>query len=142
MSDTATRFGCFTSIPSFPMGLIFLAAGTSVPDLVASMAVAREGFADMAAANAIGGNTFKNFVGLGFPWLVSTLYQGPTEVPAGEMTEAMILCVLTLIAYIVAVRLNGWVLNRQIGTFMIVVYACGILYCLIRHYTHYRNQTD
>merc|ERR1719231_367262 len=29
MSDAATRFGCTTSIPSFPMGLIFLAAGTS-----------------------------------------------------------------------------------------------------------------
>merc|ERR1719408_969306 len=107
MSDSATRFGCTTDIPTFPMGVVFLAAGTSVPDLVASVAVARKGFADMAAANAIGGNTFKNFVGLGFPWLVSTLVKGPVAVPAGEMTEAMILLVIALVSYIGAVRLNG-----------------------------------
>lgn len=142
MSDSATLFGCTTDIPTFPMGLIFLAAGTSVPDLVASVSVARAGYADMAAANAIGGNTFKNFVGLGFPWLISAMYQGPTEVPAGELSEAMVLLAITLVLYVVAVRFNDWMLNRTIGAYMIIVYALGIIYCLIRNYTYFQYQNQ
>lgn len=140
MSDSASRFGCTTSIPPFMMGLVFLAGGTSVPDLVASIAVAREGFADMAAANAIGGNTFKNFIGLGVPWLASALYQGPTEVPAGEFIEVCALMAITLVFYVACVRINGWVLNRMIGTWMMIVYSLSILYCVIRHYTYYAHQ--
>ena len=40
------------------MGLTFLAAGTSIPDLITSVIVARKGFGDMAVSSSVGSNIF------------------------------------------------------------------------------------
>lgn len=58
------------------MGVTALAAGTSVPDAMGSLLVAREGHGDMAVSNAIGSNVFDILLGLGLPWLVSSLLFG------------------------------------------------------------------
>ena len=52
------------------MGTVVLAAGTSVPDALASISVARAGLGDMAVANAVGSNVFDIWLGLGLPWSV------------------------------------------------------------------------
>ena len=52
------------------IALTVLAAGTSVPDLLSSLAVARQGRGGMAVSNAIGSNTFDILIGLGAPWLL------------------------------------------------------------------------
>ena len=59
-------------IPDTVMGITFLAAGTSVPDTIASILVARNGYGDMAVSNSIGSNVFDIFLGLGLPWLLKT----------------------------------------------------------------------
>uniref|UniRef100_A0A3B4UVC3 Solute carrier family 24 member 6a n=1 Tax=Seriola dumerili TaxID=41447 RepID=A0A3B4UVC3_SERDU len=60
-------------IPEVIMGITFLAAGTSVPDCMASLIVARQGMGDMAVSNTIGSNIFDVLLGLGFPWALRTL---------------------------------------------------------------------
>ena len=45
------------------MGLTFLAAGTSIPDLFTSVIVARKGFGDMAVSSSVGSNIFDVTVG-------------------------------------------------------------------------------
>ena len=45
------------------MGLTFLAAGTSIPDLITSVLVARKGFGDMAVSSSIGSNLFDVTIG-------------------------------------------------------------------------------
>ena len=45
------------------IGLTVLAAGTSVPDLLTSVIVARKGFGDMAISSSIGSNIFDITVG-------------------------------------------------------------------------------
>lgn len=45
------------------MGLTFLAAGTSVPDLITSVIVAKQGHGDMAVSSSIGSNIFDVCVG-------------------------------------------------------------------------------
>jgi Ca2+/Na+ antiporter len=45
------------------MGLTILAAGTSIPDLVTSVIVARKGLGDMAVSSSIGSNLFDICVG-------------------------------------------------------------------------------
>ena len=61
------------------MGLTLLAAGTSVPDLLSSVIVARMGEGDMAVSSSIGSNIFDILVGLPLPWLCFTLYPGTPE---------------------------------------------------------------
>ena len=48
------------------MGTTVLAAGTSIPDALSSIAVAKDGLANMAVANAVGSNVFDIWLGLGF----------------------------------------------------------------------------
>lgn len=56
------------------MGLTILAAGTSIPDLITSVIVARKGLGDMAVSSSVGSNIFDITVG----WvakLLSKAYQ-------------------------------------------------------------------
>ena len=46
------------------MGMTILAAGTSVPDLITSVIVARKGLGDMAVSSSVGSNIFDITVGL------------------------------------------------------------------------------
>merc|ERR1719218_538056 len=52
------------------MSFTLLAAGTSIPDLVSSIAVARIGEGDMAVSSSIGSNIFDILVGLPLPWIL------------------------------------------------------------------------
>ena len=50
----AEVIGLLIGITPSVMGLTFLAAGTSVPDLITSVIVAKKGFGDMAVSSSIG----------------------------------------------------------------------------------------
>jgi len=60
-----------------PLGLTFVAGGTSFPDFLASMLVAKKGLADMAVSNAFGSNIFDVLLGLGWPWMMQTTIVDP-----------------------------------------------------------------
>lgn len=93
----AEIFGNTIGIPSVVMGYTVLAAGTSVPDLLSSVIVARMGEGDMAVSSSIGSNIFDILVGLPLPWLVFTLwYKEPVVVSfrfcgAGKMNLCFVL---------------------------------------------------
>jgi len=73
MVEASEVVGCILSIDSYTMGLVVIATGTSVPDALSSILVAREGFGNMAVSNAIGSNVFDINLGLGLPFLIGTL---------------------------------------------------------------------
>ena len=69
MVTWAEVIGNTIGIPSVIMGLTVLAAGTSVPDLLSSVIVARRGSGDMAVSSSIGSNILDILVGLPIPWI-------------------------------------------------------------------------
>ncbi|XP_055911886.1 sodium/potassium/calcium exchanger 3-like isoform X2 [Eupeodes corollae] len=69
-----TAVGDTFNIPDSVMGITFLAIGTSIPEAVSSVIVARRGYGSMAICNSIGSNTFDVLVCLGFPWLIKTIF--------------------------------------------------------------------
>merc|ERR1719223_1134116 len=73
MVEWASKLGCMLGIHPAIMGCTLLAAGTSVPDAIGSLLVARNGQGDMAVSNAIGSNVFDILLGLGLPWTLSGL---------------------------------------------------------------------
>jgi len=70
MVSWAEVIGATLSIPDVVMGLTILAAGTSVPELLSSVIVARRGQGDMAVSSSIGSNIFDILVGLPVPWFL------------------------------------------------------------------------
>ena len=113
-----TQIGCFTGIPIFIMGLTFLAAGTSVPDLLSSVVVAKQGKGDMAVSSSIGSNIFDVAVGLPLPWLCFVVYYG-CPVPVGGHAEGNGLSVAILLAMvavvIVSIASSGWKMSQGLG---------------------------
>ncbi|ELT99617.1 hypothetical protein CAPTEDRAFT_91934 [Capitella teleta] len=64
------RTGCILGVDTYIMGLVIIAIGTSIPDALSSILVARDGFGDMAVSNAIGSNVFDINLGLGLPFII------------------------------------------------------------------------
>lgn len=75
VSDVAEMFGCLLDIPDIVTATIFVALGTSMPDLFASLSAAvGDPTADAAVVNVTGSNAVNVFLGLGIPWMASSFY--------------------------------------------------------------------
>eukprot|EP01065_Artemidia_motanka_P001700 TRINITY_DN10789_c1_g1_i1.p1 TRINITY_DN10789_c1_g1~~TRINITY_DN10789_c1_g1_i1.p1 ORF type:complete len:780 (+),score=299.03 TRINITY_DN10789_c1_g1_i1:109-2340(+) len=70
MTYCVEQLGALMGISELIMGLTVSAAGTSFPNVFASMLVARQGLGNMAISNAFGSNVFNIFMGLGLPWFL------------------------------------------------------------------------
>ncbi|XP_071105716.1 sodium/calcium exchanger 3-like isoform X1 [Haliotis cracherodii] len=75
ISDLASIFGCLIGLSPTITAITFVALGTSMPDTFASrQAAMMERFADSSIGNINGSNSVNVFLGLGFPWLIATIY--------------------------------------------------------------------
>lgn len=110
------------------LALTVLAAGTSVPDLIGSIVVAKQGRGDMAVSNAIGSNIFDVLFGLGFPWLVVLAWRGGTIAVGNEnLQSSVILLFATVIAIITMLIARRWKIGRYSGLLLVGLY---IAYCI------------
>ncbi|VDM99762.1 unnamed protein product, partial [Thelazia callipaeda] len=121
------------------MGLTALAAGTSIPDLITSVIVARKGFADMAVSSSIGSNLFDICVGMPIPWLLHFAFRwlsNPFSVSSAAsiaVSSKGLICSISLlfimlIVMIISVLINGWKMDKIFGVVMITSYVtiCAI----------------
>ncbi|XP_075891499.1 sodium/potassium/calcium exchanger 2-like isoform X10 [Nelusetta ayraudi] len=106
------------------MGLTILAAGTSIPDLITSVIVARKGLGDMAVSSSVGSNIFDITVGLPFPWLLWTLLNGlsPVQVSSNGLFCAIVLLFLMLLFVIISIAACKWRMSKLLGFIMFMLY--------------------
>ena len=124
-------FSAGIGIPPVIVALTLLAAGTSAPDLMASVEVAREGRGGMAVANAVGSNTFDLLVGLALPWTIALSALGLSGITVGTedlWTSIGILVVTTLILFGFLWTERG--LSRKEGWALLLLYAVFVVYTL------------
>ncbi|XP_072664351.1 sodium/potassium/calcium exchanger 5 [Canis lupus baileyi] len=111
-------------IPDTVMGLTLLAAGTSLPDTITSVLVARKGKGDMAMSNIVGSNVF-DMLCLGVPWFIKTAFinaSAPVEVNSRGLTYITISLNISIIFLFSAVHFNGWKLDRKLGVVCLLLY--------------------
>uniref|UniRef100_A0A1A8U2W8 Solute carrier family 24 (Sodium/potassium/calcium exchanger), member 2 n=2 Tax=Nothobranchius furzeri TaxID=105023 RepID=A0A1A8U2W8_NOTFU len=106
------------------MGLTILAAGTSIPDLITSVIVARKGLGDMAVSSSVGSNIFDITVGLPFPWLLWSLFRGlsPVKVSSNGLFCAIVLLFLMLLFVIISIAACKWRMSKLLGFIMFMLY--------------------
>ncbi len=124
-------FSAGIGIPPVIVALTLLAAGTSAPDLMSSVDVAREGRGGMAVANAVGSNTFDLLIGLALPWAIALVAQGAGLIHVGTdnlWTSLGILVATTLILFVFLETKRD--LSRREGWILLLLYAVFILYTL------------
>ncbi|XP_074642037.1 sodium/potassium/calcium exchanger 5-like [Tubulanus polymorphus] len=129
-----TVIGDTLGIPDTVMGLTLLAAGTSVPDALAGLFVARDGLGDMAVSNAVGSNIFDILVCLGLPWFLRTVLIDPNDIVpinSSGLLYSSIALLSTVFLLIIVVILNRWKMDKKLGVTFLIIYAVVIsLACL------------
>ncbi|KAG7163492.1 Sodium/potassium/calcium exchanger Nckx30C-like 1 [Homarus americanus] len=138
----ASLVGEVINIPPEVMGLTILAAGTSVPDLITSVIVARKGFGDMAVSSSVGSNLFDVTCGLPIPWLLFALVQviknvlndvenpasiDPIVVNSGGMACSIMMLFCMLMFVIISIACSKWKMNKGLGTTMFVLYFIFVI---------------
>ncbi|KAM7418992.1 hypothetical protein PAMA_016216 [Pampus argenteus] len=106
------------------MGLTILAAGTSIPDLITSVIVARKGLGDMAVSSSVGSNIFDITVGLPFPWLIYNILNDfkPVQVSSNGLFCAIVLLFLMLLFVIISIASCKWRMSKLLGLLMFLLY--------------------
>ena len=123
-------------IPSEVMGFTFLAAGTSVPDLITSVLVAKKGFGDMAVSSSIGSNMFDITFGLPFPWVLKSLTTGgdPVKVESKSLLASVMMLIIMLFTTIGCIAFFGWRLNKLLGLTSFLLYVIFVTASLFIEY--------
>ncbi|NWV81211.1 NCKX2 protein, partial [Dasyornis broadbenti] len=106
------------------MGLTILAAGTSIPDLITSVIVARKGLGDMAVSSSVGSNIFDITVGLPLPWLLYAVINSfaPVTVSSNGLFCAIVLLFIMLLFVILSIASCKWRMNKILGFLMFGLY--------------------
>lgn len=82
------------------------------------------GSGDMAMSNIVGSNVF-DLLCLGLPWFIKTAFvdtSGPVEVNSNGLTYTAISLVCSIAFIFLAVHLNGWKLDKKLGTVCLIMY--------------------
>lgn len=133
----ATVLGKTIGIPDPVMGLTLLALGSSVPDCMASISVARRGHGDMAVSGSIGSNVFDVLVGLAFPWFLYSAVVNPNT-PIIIHSDGLTIIVLTLFVMVALVigiiHLVGWQLTYKVAYAFLGLYGLFVIESLLIEY--------
>ncbi|XP_066913377.1 LOW QUALITY PROTEIN: sodium/potassium/calcium exchanger 2-like [Clytia hemisphaerica] len=129
----ASEIGRAAGIDVEIMGLTFIAAGTSIPDLITSVVVARQGLGDMAVSSSIGSNIFDVTVGLPLPWLAYSMSKSFKDVVVKNsgLFCSTILLFLMLVAVVITIALSKWRMTKMLGGIMFGLYVVFITLTLL-----------
>lgn len=152
-----TIIGDTLKIPDSVMGITFLAAGTSVPEAVSSVIVAKQGHGSMGISNSIGSNTFDILLCLGLPWFIKAAFLPTTPghhwvsfchitvqcytmyylfntfhffkvgINSAGLEYSAISLLSTLLMLYVAFSLNKFRLDKRVGRACLIMYAMFLI---------------
>ncbi|KAI9590790.1 hypothetical protein GQX74_008957 [Glossina fuscipes] len=132
LSWMITVIGFNIFVPDSVMGITFLAAGTSIPEMISSYIVARKGYGSMAVCNAIGSNSVDILFCLAVPWLIRSLMNYPKVNFVSFNSKALyqstaILFFFIMVLYI-TFMINRFRLNVSLGVFCMSMFICYVVF--------------
>lgn len=107
------------------IGLTIVAIGTSLPELVTSIAAARRGENDIAMGNVIGSNLFNILLILGLSAVIT-----PITVLHTAVIDCAVLIGISVVFFLPAWRKKG--ISRPVGASMVVCYVIYTIYLIFR----------
>ncbi|KAL7675472.1 hypothetical protein ACOME3_001738 [Neoechinorhynchus agilis] len=124
--------GYTLGIPDSVMGITFLAAGTSIPDTLASIHAVKTGHVNMGVSNTIGSNLFDLLIALALPWLIRNLSTKQfVVVNSRGLSIDTVLLVGTVIAAVISIKSKGFYLDRKLGTLLLGFYMVYLIISLM-----------
>jgi len=136
MVNWAIQIGDTIKIPTYIMGMTFLAAGTSIPDLLSSVIVARQGHGDMAVSSSVGSNIFDILVGLPLPWIFFIIIKEKNvRILSCGLAISIIVLIIMLLAVALSIRVSGWKMTKFLGYSMFFLYFVFLAQDLARNFS-------
>jgi len=134
MVESVTVVSMVCRIPVTIFGLTIVAAGTSVPDMLTSVIVAKKGKGDMAVSSSIGSNIFDVTVGMPVPWLCYMLVEGVDSVAVGAkgLLFSVSLLLGMLLVTIGSIAGCKWIMSPILGGIMLGMYVLFLVACLVQ----------
>ncbi|MDD6194143.1 MAG: calcium/sodium antiporter [Lachnospiraceae bacterium] len=123
--DSASTIAASFGISQTLIGLTICSVGTSLPELVTSIAAARKNELDMAIGNVVGSNVFNILMVLGIAATVS-----PIAFLMENVIDIIVLLVFSLITWLFCVTKKK--IGRGEGIAMLVMYTVYLVYICIR----------
>ena len=116
------------------MGITVLAMGSCFPDLLSSLAAARQGLGSMAIASAFGTVMFNLCFALGFPMALDTCVVRPggrTPIDVERMAEPVGLMAVVVVCVVCSVWLGRWRLTKWVGALLVTLYVAYVVYVFV-----------
>ncbi len=133
MVHYAVGIATILEIPKAIIWLTILAAGTSVPDLISSVIVAKRGHVDMSVSNAFWSNIFDILVWLWAVYFTYFLITGTSTtiaVDQNNLIGSIILLFATVVVMIALLILRKWKTSKWIWWMLVVLYLGYLSYNL------------
>ena len=128
--EAAVTIAKSLGVSELVIGLTIIAAGTSLPEVAASVTAAVRGQRDIAVGNVVGSNTFNILGVLGLSGLVAPI---PLTVQPSLLEFDMLVMIAVAIACL-PIFFNGYCINRWEGAVFVGYYALYTAY-LVLHST-------
>lgn len=132
MVDAAIQIAQYLGIDEVVVGLTIVAAGTSLPEVAASVMATLKGERDIAVGNVIGSNIFNIFAVGGISGLVSS---GGLPVSSGLVQFDLIVLIATAIACL-PIFFSGHSIDRWEGFVFLFYYVAYTSYLILTATSH------
>ena len=124
--DSASKIAVNLGMSEALVGLTIVAVGTSLPELVTSIAAARKGDSGMALGNVVGSSIFNIVFILGASSIFSAIGTN-----ANTMFD-MLFCLGVTIFTFVAIALCKQKVNRPVGIALVLLYIAYTVFIILR----------
>ena len=132
------KLSCTIGITPGAMGTILGAAGTSIPNLLCSMYVAKKGQGVMACTEVWGSNVWLIFVCLGLPWGIHSSLTGKPVIVSNS-TSLSVWMAAVYVIYILQSVVTRWHYTKVWGYFYCFVYLVFVIFVFSNESLHYVN---
>ncbi|MGB0757282.1 MAG: calcium/sodium antiporter [Patescibacteria group bacterium] len=132
--EAAIEIAHILDIPEVIIALTVIAIGTSISDLLSSVAAARRGRGGMAISNAIGSNIFDILIGLGLPWLILLAFSGGDilQIDRTNLLSSIFLLFATVLVILFLLLMRRWEIGRRTGVFLVALYVAYLVWVVMQ----------
>ena len=124
----AESFALIIGIPPAVVALTILAGGSSIPEMIGSAVVSKQGRGDMAISNAIGSNIFDILISLGLPIFIYNVTRGELDQLGGEnIASSILLLFATMLMVLLLLAAQKFRVGKAFGLVLITSYAVYVV---------------
>ncbi len=127
--ESAIQISKIMDVPEAFIALTVLAIGTSVPDMLSSVIVAKQKRGGMAVTNAIASNIFDVLIGMGIPFILMIIMYGKKiSIKTDELISSTGLLLLSIIGMLLLLMVNRWNIGKRMGVSLILFYVAFLVF--------------